>query len=194
MDLIFVGSGRGNRRQFLQDVAAACRQKGYSFQVNGPRFTNSHLKFGQAAMFRRNYPDLDRVLVGGKMNGEAINELYSRSKICLGNKQPNQQGLPFRTFEALGAGVCFLTEHSTLLGKHFTDGIHLSIFKDLPELILKLDYLMGNPATRESMAEKGRAAVEKEHLMAHRVAKILEVVKELNHQKYRGPITAVQGI
>jgi hypothetical protein len=172
IDLIFAGAARSGRTELLQEVAKFCANRGYVFRVFGDRFFHKKYRPGQQKIFEKKFPDLAKVVQPGVPLAK-VNDLYAKAKICLNQQISEQVGLPLRTFECMGAGLCQLTNRPGTLDLHFKDGNELSVFDSTEELFQKLDWLMKNPDERLAMAKRGYDAIQRGYLLEHRIATIV---------------------
>lgn len=61
-----------------------------------------------------------------------------------------------RTFEALGGGCFFLTEHVEYLHRYFSPGYELETFRTRKELLDKIQYYLAHPQERREIALRGQ--------------------------------------
>jgi hypothetical protein len=107
---------------------------------------------------------------------EEMARIYSESKIVF---NITLQGLlNCRIFEAPPCGALLLTEHSDHNGQGelFTEGEHFVTFRDVDDLIQKVDYYLAHVEEREKIARAGQAHVLQHHTYANRVQTLLDVI------------------
>ncbi len=102
--------------------------------------------------------------------------VYSESKIVF--NMTLQGLLNGRIFEAPPSGALLLTEQSSHNGQTelLTEGEHFVTFRDLDDLVQKVDYFLAYPDERERIARAGQAHVLQHHTYEHRTQTILDVV------------------
>lgn len=72
-----------------------------------------------------------------------------------------------------------LTDHQESLGEHFEIGTEVITYEDADDLKEKVTYYLGHPSARKKVIDKAQERVFKEHLMEHRVDKLLNIAKQL---------------
>ena len=78
-----------------------------------------------------------------------------------------------RVFDILACGGVLLTEPTPQLLEFFRDGEHLYTYRTDAELVLRVQQITGDPESSRLVAERGRQLVLREHLLSHRVARIV---------------------
>ena len=82
-----------------------------------------------------------------------------------------------RVFETLSTGSFILTNWIPTLGELFEDGKHLVTYKTLDEMVEKVKYYLEHDDERERIAQAGYDEFINKHTYAHRVNKIMDIVK-----------------
>ena len=106
---------------------------------------------------------------------------YSNAKISLGvhsitNSRTMQS---MRTFEILGSGGFFLTQHTRAIENMFKNHTHLVWSKSYEETVELLDYYLKNESERVRIALNGQRFVYKNHTYEKRAGEIVEALKEV---------------
>ena len=103
--------------------------------------------------------------------------IYSRSKIVF-NKSINGD-LNMRFFEGLAAGALVVTDR---IGNGLADvaceGEHYVGYSSIEEAIAVIRHYLASDADREAIAHRGQAHAFTHHTYAHRMARILEAVRQ----------------
>lgn len=83
----------------------------------------------------------------------------------------------FRAFEALACGTLPLTEHNDEIKNLFEIDREIVTYRSIPDLVEKARHFLAHPEEALAIAERGRARVDREHRMFHRMAAIDRIVK-----------------
>lgn len=108
-----------------------------------------------------------------------IQEIIGQTKVMLTTLPYFIKGGHERIFTSMLGGAVSLSDTNEYLQKQFRDGEELITFElnQINEVSEQLDRLLGDSQRLQSIAEAGKAAVEKNHLWRHRAASIIEAVK-----------------
>ncbi|MGI1690244.1 CgeB family protein [Thermoanaerobacter uzonensis] len=82
-----------------------------------------------------------------------------------------------RIFDISLAGGFQIVDYREDLGKFYEIDKELIVFNDEEDLIEKIEYYLNNENVRNEIAKKAYLRTVKEHLFAHRLAIVLEVIK-----------------
>lgn len=105
-----------------------------------------------------------------------MGKVYSRSKIVF-NKSINGD-LNMRFFEGLAAGALLVTDRiANGLDRLGQDGMHFVTYTSAEDAVDKIRYYLSHDAEREAIAAEGQRHVFAHHTYGHRLATILDVVK-----------------
>jgi hypothetical protein len=112
--------------------------------------------------------------------GDAMMNVYNRTKIVVNIPWSGSGAFNMRTFEAMAAGALLLTQ-DVGTGSHdlFQPGVHLDYYTDEADLIGKIDYYLGHEQDRLRIAQTGMQEVLTKHTYQHRAATVLETMKAL---------------
>ncbi|MEO5376667.1 MAG: glycosyltransferase [Magnetococcus sp. DMHC-6] len=97
--------------------------------------------------------------MGTAKNGEFLNDLMNRSRICINNS--GGTSLHMRTLEIFGCGAFLLTREipkeldTCSVLDYFTDGVDMVLFKDEKDLLIKVQYYLTHEEEREAIAKQG---------------------------------------
>lgn len=117
-------------------------------------------------------------LVEGQAEPDDAARLYGQAQIvfnCSLNGDVNM-----RIFEVLAAGGCLVTDRLSPragLDDLFTDCLHLSLYDDVPDLILLLKRLLANPMLALTLAENGAREYWTSHAPDIRKRQVLDFVR-----------------
>lgn len=120
----------------------------------------------------------------GTLRGDALNRIYSKSKIAIGDSLNLNFNYPYyssdRLFESIGRNGFTIYPDIKGLDKYFEDKEEIVFYKhgDLNDLKKKIDYYLDNDALREKIRFAGHERTKKEHTYLNRWQFILEKVNE----------------
>ncbi len=105
-------------------------------------------------------------------------ELYRRSVVTV-NPHDIQvfECTNFRAFEALACGTLPLTEHNDEIRNLFEIDHEIVTYRSIDDLAGKARHYTAHPEEALAVAERGRARVDREHRMFHRMAAIDRIVR-----------------
>ena len=118
----------------------------------------------------------------GTVRGDALNRIYARSKIAVGDTLNLNFNYPYytsdRLFESTGRGGFTIYPRIEGLDKYFNDDeIVWYEHGNLDDLKQKIDYYIENNEEREAIRLRGHERTKNEHTYVHRWT---EILKELN--------------
>lgn len=126
--------------------------------------------------WRQFLPDSYRGRIG---YGAELRSAYARSSFVLDVRQPQARtGLTQRVFDAGSCGVPVLTEWTPELDTLFEAPHGLASFRTIEEGIGKRDELLASGPIKPKQAERLRARILGRHTYAHRVRRIMEILRE----------------
>ena len=162
-DVAFIGGpGRqGQRAEFLARVSE--RFDTEVFGQNWERWT-------------QHYPQLR---VRGRVTPRGYARVGASSRIVLGINEVNDDACYFsnRTFLTLACAGFHLTHYVPQLERVFRDGEHLAWFRDRDEALAKIAEWLPRGEARARVAAAGHDLVLKQHRYAHRIARVLAVLR-----------------
>lgn len=111
-----------------------------------------------------------------------INEMplvFKNSKINLNmTLRSIQSGIPLRAMDIMGCGGFLLTNYQADFEDFFEAGVDYVYYTDNQDLLYKVDYYLEHEEERKQIARNGYEKVRKYHTYAHRIASILQLVRE----------------
>lgn len=110
----------------------------------------------------------------GKRLFEQAADVLSQSKIVFNISMLDD--INMRTFEAMSTGSFLLTNWIPTIEDLFTDGVHLSLYRNEESMIEKARYFIENEQARQTIAEAGYKEVMEKHTFKNRIEHILETV------------------
>ena len=107
--------------------------------------------------------------------GEEYRRVLCSSQVTLNVHADIARGesVNFRLFEASGAGVCLLTDHTEDLSSLFEVDEEIASFRSVEEAVEKGEYLLANPKVCDSIAAKAKKRVERSHTYHQRAEELL---------------------
>ena len=118
----------------------------------------------------------------GTVRGDALNRIYARSKIAIGDSLNINFNYPYytsdRLFESTGRGGFTIYPRITGLEEYFEDGKDIVFYEhgNLEDLKTKIDKYLVDGLSRESIRLAGHERTKQEHTYVHRWATILETL------------------
>lgn len=150
VDFGFFGSKKGLDR--ANDMIAICKANGWTYDV--------------------------RQVARGVTRWPATGEAMARCRVLF-NRGQKHDGPNQRVMESMAIGRPLLTDYDVRdgMGELFVHGGHYIGYSDALELEANMQVLLKNEALYKGVAGRGRGEVESKHLVKHRAAQILEVVR-----------------
>ena len=106
-----------------------------------------------------------------------INKIYDASYITINiNRLYQADIVPMRIFDIMACGGFVLVEYSRELDEIFEIGREVETYRAIDELVSKADYYLGHRAEALEIAELGREAVCKNHMISMRVNHMLNTI------------------
>lgn len=110
---------------------------------------------------------------------ESLRELVQSAKIVVAPDGPcTSRYWSNRVYLTLGFGGFLLHPYCDKLTDEYKDCKEIVYYSSREQLHRNIGYYLAHPEQRQSIAEAGLARTKKEHLYEHRVAKLIEIVKE----------------
>ncbi|MCG8482181.1 MAG: glycosyltransferase [Clostridia bacterium] len=122
---------------------------------------------------------LDSKYYGGVIDSTEIADVYSSCKMAIGflSIGISRTMLSMRVFEALGSGICYLTQYSPALETFFTNKKHLLWSKSKEETLESVKYYLHHKDEREKIARSGQEFVYSRHTYLHRAYQITKIIE-----------------
>lgn len=163
-DVAFIGGpGRkGQRADFLAKVSAR-----FDTEIFGLHWDR----------WRRMHPHLR---LRGTTDNRGYANVCATSKIVLGINEVNDHDYYFsnRTFLTLACGGFHLTSYVPKLENVFANGKHLVWFRSEDEALEQIEYWLQRDDERQRIAAEGHALAVGHHRYYHRIARVLEVLRQ----------------
>ncbi|HKI60931.1 MAG TPA: glycosyltransferase [Mariprofundaceae bacterium] len=153
----FVGSMYGNRKQWISDL----EQRGIHVDTFGYGWPKGPVEAEDIAGIIRttqislNLGDSGVVMEGGKL---------TRSR-----------QIKARVFEVPGAGGLLATESADHLQEFYQPGKEIIVFKDINDLVEKIEYLLAHPDARDAIAQAGYDRTRAAHSYEARFEPLIEL-------------------
>jgi hypothetical protein len=116
----------------------------------------------------------------GTVRGDALNRIYAKSKVAIGDSLNINFNYPYytsdRLFESTGRGGFTIYPRIKGLDEYFEDGKEIIFYEhgNLEDLKQKIDYYILDGLTREKIRVAGHERTKKEHTYVHRWETILK--------------------
>lgn len=163
-DIAFVGNGSLERAEMLKSLV------GFDIGI-----------WGNWEFLDGNDP-LRGHLRGGPLDGRRYAQVMRSARIGVNVLNlSNRPASNTRTFEVTGLGRMLLTEHtSEQADELFTEGKEIVCFRTPAELREKASYYLEHDQERERIARAGQERTMREHTLAHRLQRVLQIADELS--------------
>jgi len=118
----------------------------------------------------------------GTVRGDALNRIYAKSKVAIGDSLNINFNYPYytsdRLFESTGRGGFTIYPRIKGLDEYFEDDKEIIFYEhgNLKDLKEKIDYYILDGLTREKIRIAGHERTKKEHTYVHRWTSILETL------------------
>lgn len=166
IDLLFVGALYENRLRLLENICD--RFKEYNIKIYGWYYSP----------FRRPYYHLFRkhkkAFLNKNISPRKVNELYSRSKICLNiHHTQNRYGVNQRFFEISGSRSFQLVDQNEYISDNFTEK-EILMYKSEGELVEKIEAALTGKIDIALQAQRAYTKILSEHTFTHRMQEMLD--------------------
>jgi spore maturation protein CgeB len=124
------------------------------------------------------YSDLAPFAQGVAANGDALNQLHNRSKICINNSA--QVSFHMRAVEIIASRAFMLSRRIPLaddimpITQLFAEGTEIILFADESDLIALVRYYLAQPELRQTIAQAAMLKLHANHAYRHRAQQILD--------------------
>jgi hypothetical protein len=175
LDFSFVGAWSEKRQQYLESILDISNNG----VIVGPRWQKNTW----------NHPKFRGVVKGAYIEGQALVDLYCRSKVVLNitnwgkGEGLARSGMTMRVFEVPATGSFLLTDESHEMQSVVTPGRHVGTYEGLVDFGVKFARYLGDDALREAIARQGREHVRLNNSYDHTVAEIVATYHELESRK-----------
>ena len=172
LDIVFIGSPFINRLKILEKLAERALEKRWKLEIYGPFYEEGYP--WKKYWFREKYPHVFKCLQNGTVTASKSATLYSKTKICLNIHDDRHKSPNPRTFEILATGAFELIDERESYGGLLQEGRDLIQFRDLEDLLLKIDYYLLHEDEREAIAASGHRTIYGSLDMGSLLVKVLE--------------------
>ena len=107
-------------------------------------------------------------------NEEDLAAIYNSSKINLNINLQGKSSINYRVFEVLASGGFLFTDEREDLGEYFKISKHLETYKNVNDLIDKINFYLKNLNIAQKIAQLGKFEVTENHAFSARAGSILE--------------------
>lgn len=153
LDIIFIGSPFKNRLQILEAISEQAIKKKWKLKIIGPFYNRKN--FWKKYLGGVKYPHIARFLENRSVTADEANQLYNNARICLNIHDVKHKSLNPRSFDILAAGGFEIVDvRSDYIGEIQPDKA-LVAYKDINELLAKIEHYLNNDEEREKIAEYG---------------------------------------
>lgn len=122
----------------------------------------------------RHTADHGAVYMGPAGHHEELTKIYSSTGINIDIGRLYQSDIvTMRVFDVMACGGFLLAEHSDALVELFEPGVHLDCYRNLEELLEKVEYYLEHKDEASTIARTGMEAVRSDHTIRQRVQHML---------------------
>jgi spore maturation protein CgeB len=169
IDVFFIGAYYPDRRDLLEQLAQ-------HFPSETLRFYGRHLRYREPSTWIRYFYYIAngkrKVFPNRSLNASQINEMYSRSKICINiHHGQSENGCNPRVFEIIGSGSYQIVDQIPFIKREFGD--LLTTFRDGASLKEAIREGLDDEKIRSANIETLREIVQDKHTFSHRIKVIL---------------------
>lgn len=128
------------------------------------------------------YADNEHLIIHSDVSFEDSVEVMADSKISLNIMSWHKGGMTERIANTMLAGSICVTDTTSYLKKHFTDGKDIVFFslEDIYSLPQKIKNLLTDINTASKIAEKGKENALKYHTWSNRASAFIDILQEVN--------------
>lgn len=105
---------------------------------------------------------------------EDLAEIYNSSKINININLQGKSSINYRVFEVLASGGFLLTDERKDLKENFQVSKHMETYKNIDDLIDKIEFYLKNLNIAQRIAQLGRFEVIKNHTFSARACAIIQ--------------------
>jgi hypothetical protein len=111
-------------------------------------------------------------------HGDELTKIYRASAVNLDIPRLYQRDIvTLRAFDVMAAGGALLTESASELSSLVPPGC-MATYDSTEELVSRAEHLTTHPEQARDMAQAGRECIIREHLLEHRVTRLLDACRE----------------
>lgn len=124
----------------------------------------------------------ENLIIHPKIMAEEAMQIWAQAKIGLNIMDGHKAGMTERIANIMLSGACCLSDETSYLKEHFTDGEDITLFRAdcLERLVDKIQYLLQNDEERERIALNGQKKALREHTWRKRTEELLELIHKEN--------------
>lgn len=119
------------------------------------------------------------VTLRAKVYVERLAALYADAKIVVNCAADFLRTINMRLFEGMGCGALVVTDWVPDQERLFEDGKHYVIYRDVDDLLAKLDYYLARLDLAQQIATAGYRHAMARHTYEHRARELLEIIEGL---------------
>jgi len=168
IDLSFIGYLYPERKEMLEQLSSRFKDKVvkiYNYHYNKYKRPFYHL-------LRKN----KNVFINRAIWPNEANIIYNNSKICLNiHHKQNSYGVNPRFFEICGSGGFQLVDSNLFIIENFSSD-EIMIYKDLNDLVNKIDLVFSGEIDVVGMSQKAYKKVLNNHTFLHRIREVLLLI------------------
>lgn len=153
LDIIFIGSPFKNRLQILEAISKQAIKQKWKLKIIGPFYNRKY--FWKKYLGGVKYPYIARFLENRSVSADEANQLYNNARICLNIHDVKHKSLNPRSFDILAAGGFEIVDVRDGYVGDIQPDKALATYRDINELLAKIEYYLNNDAEREKIAEYG---------------------------------------
>jgi spore maturation protein CgeB len=154
----------GNLYHYRARIFEALQNKGYNIKIWGPPVP------------RWLETSLTKVHQGRVVVEYEKAKAFAGARIVVNTFQGEVDGVNIRTFEVAGCGAFQICEHRDALGDLFEIDKEIVTFKNIDDLVEKIEHYLKNPDKRKKIADAGQRRVYRDHTYKKRLSFLLETL------------------
>lgn len=167
-DFVMVGSNYNMRERAARNMLEPLVRGNFDLRVWGHWWLNESFPFR-----------IPKAFYGGLLSYDQLPAVYSSAKIVLGMHLDDSSATQtsVRTYEALGCGAFYLTQHTRAHENLFEKGVHLDWASDKAEFMEKARFYLCHEKLREQIARQGQQHVHARHTYAQRARQLWDTLR-----------------
>lgn len=171
IDISFVGTMVPKRIEILRQVANYAQISNKKLSLYGSFWGIKY--FWKKNQFAKKYNPLQLYAHNGEVSPQEVAQIYRRSKICINIHIPEHEGVNTRTFEIMGTKSFELVDAKPKMGELMNVGKEIIEYRNVEDLIKKIEYYLENDEIRNEIANNGYLCVKENYDIKNSVIRIL---------------------
>ena len=189
-DVTFIGQPHGSRKKIIEKI----KKVGINIECSGQGWPNGRVSQEEMIrIFSQSKINLNLTKGSGNINLKELARIFLKRKYnksiqinnplrwidnfksFLGKRREQIKG---RNFEIPGCEGFLLTGDADNLRNYYQDGKEIVIYKDINDLVEKIEYYLEHDEEREAIAKAGSKRTLQDHTYEKRFNKIFKIINE----------------